>query len=94
MPLIITKLSYSHNPWRIVRVREGQPVQGLPDCGFQRKRDAIPFLERLQAVGDWDQYETFTDAQHEAVQQIPDDTPMRQHLRSVLRRGWDVVPVG
>lgn len=86
MPLTIHKLSYSRSPWRIVLVRDHQPVRGLPDCGFARRRDAQPFLERLQAVGDWDQYEAFTDAQHEQVQAILDDTPMRQGLYGLMRR--------
>jgi hypothetical protein len=92
MPLLIQKLRYSRSPWRIVLVRDYQPVRGLPDCGFMRKKDALPFLKRLEAVGDWDQYEAFTDAQHEAIQQVLDDTPMRQALRGLMRRGTQ--PVG
>lgn len=86
MPLIIQKLSYSRSPWRIVLVRDRQPLRGLPDCGFPRKRDAQPFLARFQAVGDWDQHEAFTDAQHEAVQQILDTTPMRQQRYAPQQR--------
>jgi hypothetical protein len=52
MPLIVTKLHDSRLPWRIVLVRDYQPVRGLPDCGFRLKREALPFLARLQAVGD------------------------------------------
>jgi hypothetical protein len=87
MPLIIHKLSYSRAPWRIVLVRDSQPIRGLPDCGFRLKRDAAPFLERLQAIGDWDQWETFTDAQAAQVHAILEETPMRQELHRLMQRG-------
>lgn len=95
MPLTLTKLATRHSPWRIVyhyppgrwHPTSGQGTAEVPDCGFRTKRDALPFLARLEAVGDWDQWEQFTMDQEAQVQAILDDTPMRQALHALRQRG-------
>lgn len=86
MPLVIRKLSYSRSDWRLVLVR-GERAEPLPNSGFTRKRDALPFLIRLQAVGDWDAYDAWTPAQYAAVHRILAEAPMPQALRALAERG-------
>lgn len=86
--LHITKMPYSVDPWRIgVQHPDGRFVQ-LSHFSFPRKRDAVPFLRRLEALGiAWDQpMEAWTEAQRQGAVQITNDTPSWQDLMALPKQ--------
>jgi hypothetical protein len=83
--LSVERFSYSRSPWRItLGGAEFWPCD-VPLC-FARKRDAVPFVDRLNAVGDWSDARSFTAEQISRVKAIVVDTESYRLLEAVRRR--------
>ena len=91
--LTLRKLGYSVHPWRLgLRHADGR-FQELAHCTFPRKRDAVPVLAALEALGlDWtvppDTWPGDVRAQVEAlVEQMPG---WQVHQRGL--KAWEETP--
>lgn len=82
MSLAIKKFSYSRAPWRIAL----NGVEFAQHLSFERKRDAVPFLARLEAIGDWSRFDEFTAEQKAAVVDVICDTDSYRLWASVVTR--------
>lgn len=74
----VVKRTYSRAPWRIEVACPDGRVLPVPYCHFDRKRDALPWLARLQALAGvaWDtDSATWSPARHAAVWAIVAETP-------------------
>lgn len=86
MSLSIKRFNYSRGPWRMMLDDDEFWPGGQPYFSFQRKRDAVPFLEKLLAVGDWSNWKKFTPEQISAVGNIARETEVYRNLSAILSR--------
>lgn len=88
--LILIKRGYSRAPWRIeVQRADGQCIS-IPYCWFDRKRDGLPFLQRLQALEGiaWEaETDTWPEAHLAAVRAIIHEMPGYQADVALKARG-------
>lgn len=86
--LVLCKRPFSVDPWRIgVQYPDGQFVQ-LSQCHFRTKRDGLPFLRRLEALGiPWDQpQQGWTPTQQEGARRVLEDTPGYQEVMGLRKQ--------
>ena len=75
MTLAIRKLGYSRCTWRIVLVHPEGHQQEIAHLYFDRKRDALPVLQALDALGlDWHQHDAWTEEERAAMWAIVQGT--------------------
>jgi hypothetical protein len=84
--LHIKKYGYSIHPWRFELNGREFWIMGQPHFSFPRKRDAVPFLEKLLAVGDWTRDHEFTDEQRRQVVELAMQTESYREFRELMNR--------
>lgn len=88
--LEIRKLGYSSRPWRILHNGEQMWCSHGPMFAFDRKRDAVPFLNRLLEIGDWSQASEFTVEQKRQVMALVRETDSYKQFVELVNRGNSV----
>lgn len=89
MTLTIRKCNYSSHPWRIGVVDAAGAFRQLSHFAFPRKRDAAPFLARLEALNaPWDVSPfAWPETLRRAAAAILEDTPSWREDQALAARG-------
>lgn len=88
--VMLVKRSFSRAPWRIEIQRADGSCVPIPYCWFDRKRDGILFLRRLQALEGiaWEaSAETWPAAHLAAVRAIMAEMPGYRAALALYKRG-------
>lgn len=84
--LVIKKLGYSRNPWRLELDGEEFRIDGHPFFSWERKRDAKPYFKKLLSIGDWSGWREFSDEQWQQVAELARQTEGYKQLVQIEQR--------